>query len=228
VTQGAQDTRWSLIHDAARGEAAARTAFARAYEPVIRAYLGARWRGSPLVGEIDDAVQEVFVDCFKDAGALERVDPARGPGFRAFLRGVVRNVALRAERSGARRKARPGSAAFDADRVATDEDALSTVFDRAWAKAVVRQAAALQVEHARAKGDGALRRVELLRLRFEEGLPVRTIADRWGAEPTDVHRAYARARREFEVALREVVTGVHPGSKEEVRAECLRILRALA
>lgn len=228
VTQDAEPTRWSLIRDAARGEAAARATFARAYEPVVRAYLGARWRGTPFVDEIDDAVQEVFVDCFKDDGALERADPARGPSFRAFLSGVARNVALRAERAGARRRARPGAQAFDGDRMPADEEALSTVFDRAWAQAVVRQAGTLQVERARTKGDGALRRVELLRLRFEEGLPIRSIAARWGAQPTEVHRAYARARREFEAALREIVAGVHPGSKEEIRAECLRVLATLA
>lgn len=41
-------TRWTLIRDAAEGVPAARDEFARRYESVIRAYLGARWRGSPL------------------------------------------------------------------------------------------------------------------------------------------------------------------------------------
>src|SRR5262249_31943650 len=44
---------------------------------------------------------------------------------------------------------------------------------------------------------------ELLRLRFEEPLPRRALAARWGVPAAGVHRAYARARQEFRAALLE-------------------------
>jgi len=217
-------THWSTILDAARGEREARDRFARRYEGVVRSYLAARWRGTPLVSDVDDATQEVFVDCFRDAGALERLDPARAPSFRAFLRGVVRNVALRTERNRARQKGRPGAAPFEADRLPADDDGLSTVFDRAWARSLLALAAERQKDLAREQGDEALRRVELLELRFDDGLPIRDIAKQWGVDTTRLHREYARARREFGRALQAVVAEHHPGSREEVRAECLCLL----
>ncbi len=49
------------------------------------------------------------------------------------------------------------------------------------------------------KSTGALavRHVELLRLRFEENLPIREIARRWATDPANVHKSYALARRSF-------------------------------
>ncbi|MCK6461756.1 MAG: sigma-70 family RNA polymerase sigma factor, partial [Planctomycetes bacterium] len=86
-------TRWTIIRAAAAGSVPDRAEFARRYASVIRSYLGARWRNGPLLDEIDDAAQEVFVQCFRPAGALEGVDAERSGGFRAYLLGVVRNVA---------------------------------------------------------------------------------------------------------------------------------------
>ena len=65
-------TCWTLIHDAADGNANARDQFARLYDPVIRAYLGNRWKHS--LHSVDDAVQDVFVELFKPGGALGKVD----------------------------------------------------------------------------------------------------------------------------------------------------------
>ena len=70
-------------------------------------------------------------------------------------------------------------------------------------------------------------RVELLRLRFHEGLPIREIARRWGTAAEVLHHEYARARQEFEAALREVVAFHHPGSPEEVEQECSNLLARL-
>ena len=57
-------TRWTIIRGAAEGKPLDRAEFARRYAAIVRAYLGARWRHSPLLREIDDAAQEVFVTCF--------------------------------------------------------------------------------------------------------------------------------------------------------------------
>jgi len=92
-----ESTCWTVIQAAAAGNAEERGRFARHYERAIRAYLGARWRGSRLLPQVDDAVQEVFVECFKCGGVLDRADQKRSGGFRPFLYGVVRNVARRLE-----------------------------------------------------------------------------------------------------------------------------------
>lgn len=167
------------------------------------------------MSEIDDAAQEVFIDCFK--GALERADPARP--FRAFLYGVVRNIARRAEHARVRRGL-PLHSSFDRPAA---EGSLSDVFDRAWAKALVKHAVHLQRE--RAKGnERAETRVEILRLRFEENLPIRAIAERWGGDPAHIHREYATARKEFQKALRDVVAEHQPDDPGTVDRECRRLI----
>ena len=169
-------TRWSLIRGAAEGRAPDREAFAERYESVIRTYLGARWRGAPISQEIDDAAQEVFVECFRPGGALGRA--AGETAFRGFLYGVVRNVARRIEERRARRGVQPGSH-LDLAEVEAREEPLSHVFDKAWARALVLQAGLLHAERAKANGEEGRRRVEILRLRFKEGKPIRKIAELW-------------------------------------------------
>jgi RNA polymerase sigma-70 factor (ECF subfamily) len=215
-----ESTCWTVIRAAAAGSLADREQLARRYLSVVRAYLAARWRGSALLGELGDAVQEVFVECFRRGGALEAAGAGRVPSFRAFLYGVVRNVARRFET----RPARPGPLP---DEIA-DEESQSRLFDRAWAQAIMAEAARLQRERAVERGPEALQRVELLRLRFEEDLPIRTIAERWGADPAAVHHAYALARKEFRAALLEVVAFHHPGSSEALQQEATGLLKALA
>ena len=212
-----------MIRGAARGRAEDRTAFAARYERVVRAYLGARWRGSPLLGELEDAVQDAFEDCLRPGGALERADANRG-AFRAFLYGVVRNVALRHERTWAQAADRLDSS-FEP---ATDEPSLAEAFDRAWAHALLRDAARLQRD--RARGDPrAERRVDLMRLRFRDGLPIREIAAAWGEEPRIVHQEYATARREFREALRSTVAFHRPGgTPAELEQECRRLAELFA
>src|SRR5262249_42645074 len=139
---GAEDsTCWTLLRDAAAGGEAPRAEFAARYAPVVRAYLAARWRGSKLLPELDDTVQEVFIECLRDGGLLDRARADRPGGFRAFLYGAVRNVARRAEALRARQLAREPMNAIDLEGIPDDEEALSRIYDRAWAKAIVREAA---------------------------------------------------------------------------------------
>lgn len=219
-----ESTRWTLIRAAAEGDEGARSEFARCYTSVVRAYLGARWRRTPLAGEIDDAVQEVFVDCLRAGGPLGRADPDRAGGFRAFLYGVVKNIARRFEEGRRKDREVPAGSRFDLDAVEGREEHLSEVFDRAWASLLLQEAADLQADRAREKGEEAERRVELLCLRFEDGLPVREIARRWGVDTTWVHRQYARAKDEFKRALREVIRDHQGGTRENIEEECGRLL----
>jgi len=143
------ETCWDTVKGAAEGRADARHEFARTYLPIVRAYLGARWRGTGYIGHLEDAAQDVFVDCFKERGALDRADPNRGARFRTFLFAVVRNVALRHEERRARRREEQQETGFG-ERVAADDEALSQVFDRAWAQALMRRAMDRQASDAEA------------------------------------------------------------------------------
>ena len=216
-----ESTCWTVIRAAAAGSPAERAELARRYLDVVRAYLAARWRGSALLPECDDAVQEVFVECFRQGGALEAAGDGRVPSFRAFLYGVVRNVARRFEH-------RPVRAAAPPPDIAVDEFSLSRLFERTWGEAIMAGAAELQRKLAAERGPEAVQRVELLRLRFEDNLPIRTIAEHWGVPAAGLHHAYALARQEFKAALLEVVAFHHPGSPADVEQEAASLLAALS
>jgi RNA polymerase sigma factor (sigma-70 family) len=216
-------TWWIEIAAAGRGEARARDGLTARYLPMVRAYFGRRWQAPALREQADDAVQEAFLELFRAGGALERVDPGRSGGFRAYLAGVLRHVALRFEERWARARARAGPT--DAvESVLDDETTLSAVLDREWARALAREAGARMADLAARADEAAVRRVELLRLRFRDGLPIRTIAARWGMDAARLHHEYARARTEFLGALRAVIAERQGGTAAEVEAAC----RALA
>jgi RNA polymerase sigma factor (sigma-70 family) len=219
------ETCWTVIARAARGEALARSVFTRSYLRLIRAYLVERWRRGPLADQIDDAVQDVFLECFRTGNALGRAGPEHG-SFRSFLLAVVRNVARRAEEKHARhgREEPTGSAVGE---LPSQESRLSAVFDRHWAETLMRDAARLQHERALTADQGARLRVELLKLRFREGLPIRDIAARWDMDVAVVHRAYAKARAEFHSCLREVVAFHAVRTEADCDAECKRVLDLL-
>ena len=215
-------TQWTIIRAAADGSVSARSEFARRYESVIRAYLAARWKSGPLRAEVDDAAQEVFVRILRPDGPLDRADPTRPGGFRAFLYGVVRNVARSIERTRAQQRRRHSEADLDALHV--DESTLSKVFDRAWAQALLRDAALLQLTRARVKGDDAVLRHRLLATRYGENLPIREIAARWKLDAAFLHREYPKAREEFKRALMDVIREQQGGAPESVEKECARLL----
>jgi RNA polymerase sigma factor (sigma-70 family) len=223
----ADSTCWTLIQAAAAGSRSDREQLALRYSPVVRAYLGARWRASPLLGELDDAVQEVFVECFRAGGILDRVEANRPGGFRAFLYGVLRNIALRFESSRAQGRERVAPSAVDLASLEESDPTLSHVFDRAWAAALLREAGDRNAARARTAGDAAMRRIELLRLRFQDDLPIREIARLWGADAAELHHEYATARQEFKEALLEVVAFHRPGTKGDIERECADLLSLL-
>lgn len=223
AVHSSDSTRWTIIRGASEGDALDRAEFVRRYASVIRSYLQARWRAGPLLGEIDDAAQEVFVACFEPDGPLTRADPLRPGGFRAYLYGIVRNVARGIERQRGKGRELPPGAGIEFAAVPAREESLSKVFDRAWAVSLLRLAA--EGQQAAARGDErAERRVEMLHLRFHDDLPIRTIAERWGVEAAFLHEEYRTARREFLTALRAVVRDHHGGPSAGIDAECARLL----
>jgi RNA polymerase sigma-70 factor (ECF subfamily) len=93
---------------------------------------------------------------------------------------------------------------------------------------MVARAADRQRAWAVSAGPAALRRVEILQLRFGEDLPIRDIAARLD-EPADrVHREYAKAREEFKQALRAELALHGQGTAADVERECQDLLAALA
>jgi RNA polymerase sigma-70 factor (ECF subfamily) len=222
-----ESTCWTVIQAAAAGGREQRESFARRYAPVVRSYLAARWQGTSLLRELEDAAQEVFVECFKDGGVLDRADRTRPNGFRPFLYSVVRNVALRVEDRAVRRREEQPAAEMGEDVLGEYEARLSAIFDRAWAQSMVREAVALQARLAREAGGNRLRRVEILHLRFYEGMKIREIAALWKEDAAALHREYRRARFDFQDALSEIVAFHHPGSPDEIAEESAGLLALL-
>ena len=184
-----------------------------------------RWKGHRLLSDVDDTCQEVFLELLKDGGPLQRADRKYSGGFRAFLLGVIRNVARRTEQ---RYLGKPLVKVEDLGEVNADETSLSRAFDRAWAVGMVREAATRQEEAAKQDGNDAVRRVQMLRLRFHEGLPVREIASRWQVDSAMLHRELSKAKREFLHVLREVVGAHNPGALPgEVDRDCQELLNLL-
>lgn len=217
-----------MVRAAAAGEPRAARVFAETYLGIVRAFLVGRWRGSGLLGMVDDAVQEVFLDLFRSGGALARLDPERAPGFRAFLFGIARKVALRYEERAAHSWVRRGPAPTPLESLPAEQQTMSRQFDVAWAQRMVARAAERQRAWAEAAGPEAMRRVEILEMRFTEGLPVRAIAKRVGESPERIHREYAKAREEFKQALRAEVALHATGTSADVERECLDIVALLS
>ncbi|MCA8964898.1 MAG: sigma-70 family RNA polymerase sigma factor, partial [Planctomycetes bacterium] len=154
------DTCWTVLRAASTGDPDARSTFARHYEPTIRLFLATRWRSRALAAEVADATQEVFVECLKPGGVLERADANRGD-FRALLGAVTRNIARRFEaRAVERGRVRPEDSAW-LQHVADDDAGQATVFDRSWARALVEEATARYRDLAAKDGEAGRRRVEL-------------------------------------------------------------------
>lgn len=232
-----ESTCWSLIQNAAEGEQNARETFARLYQSVVLGFLKSRWAGTRDAFDLDDAIQDVFIDCFKPNGALQRWQSGRDGGFRGYLYGVVRNVALRHEEK--RRKMLPLDFDFEADQTSAE-----SAFDRAWARSLMKEASRDMAESAKiADGNAtdqipsdqtphgdmtemgrAMRRVQLLKERFNKNRPIREIASEWQVDPAWLHHEYATARQEFRAALLRVIAFHDPHSTRDEQERTLKNL----
>ncbi len=219
-------TCWTLIHLAAEGSQEHRNTFGQRYLPLVRAYFGHRWRGWPIAREVNDAAQDVFVECFRDGGVLARAQPEEG-AFQAFLLGTAKNVARRyEERVVESREQSPDQTAFLQNQPSR-ETQYSTFFDRRWAESIMADARQLMERKAIEEGADARRRLEIMQLHFDDDLPMREIAARWGEEPRQIHDAFARARREFYRCLRDTVALHGGGDGKAIETECRKLLQML-
>lgn len=194
-------TSWTLIHSAAVGDRSAREEFVKRYLPLVRNYLRARWRESDLYCEVDDTTQEVLLQCLRPGGGLSSIDRLRNRDFRAYLYGIIRNVARMTERKELR--TREVGSGLEADP-APDDSGLSRVFDREWSRAMICEAVELQRTRLEGSPPGQ-HRLELLRLRYEDEISIQKIADRLGQPAHAVQRELVRAHDEFRSTLVEVL-----------------------
>jgi len=234
-------TCWTVLRGAAKGDPSFRTEFARLYEPVIRKFLQIRWAARPNRFDLDDAVQDVFLDCLKPDGALQRLEVGYPNGFRGYLFGITRNVARRQEQ---RRHLEP-LPDYDLE---DEQTGAETAFDRAWARTMMKEAVrvmtetaqrvdAASVHHGQSKPlpnsaqvdlrARASLRVELLRLRFQENLPIREIAQAWHVETAWLHHEYATARAEFHAALLQLIAFHNPSATNAENQQACRELLAM-
>lgn len=221
------DTCWTVLRAAASGDTAARSTFARSYAGPIRAYLQRRWQGQTLLLEIEDATQEAFVESLKPGGALDSAAPHRGD-FRSLLYGVVRNVARRFEERAAKANERRSGQSVFLDDLPHQAEALSQVFDRAWARSLLCEAVLHHQQESEQGGTDARRRFRVMRMRHDEGLAIREIARTLGVpDVATIHNDYRQARRVFAAHLRLVV-GRHTGTEgSAVDRECRRLTELL-
>jgi RNA polymerase sigma factor (sigma-70 family) len=221
-------TAWAVIEAAASGDAAARNAFLESYEPGIRSLLRMRWLNSAHREHIDDAVQDVLLECFKHGGILEKAEQRETNNFRVFLKTVVRHVAGRYEQRQQRTRKRHRSRALEEAEHAAQQTAASRILDREWAREVLRAAAAEQARWAKDVSAAARLRVDILRLRFEDGKPVRDIAAELELEPAYVHHQFAKAKHDFHRALLRVLRSRRPGVEDEqLEDECRQLISLL-
>jgi RNA polymerase sigma-70 factor (ECF subfamily) len=220
-------TSWSIILGAAARRPADQERFARLYTPMIKAYLAARWRVPVEHEDVGDASQEVLLQCFRQHGALDSVEPGHESGFRAFLYGVTRNVAAMTERKWARTRESQASHSAVFERV-DDDLSLSHVFDRAWAEVIVREARALLQRRALMRGGTAVLRARALELRYQGALPPREIAPRLGLEVKQVYRLLEDGQVDFQEALLDVMAlQVPSASRTELESKCSELLMLL-
>lgn len=217
-------TCWDLLAGAAAGDRKEEDDFCERYRPLIANFLGRRWRMRLAAQDIEDAVQETLMECVKEGGVLARVDRSSTRSFRAFLYGVTTNVARRFEER-AQRAGRLQAEPLPPSKLAPAEVLdPREAFDRAWAAGVLSQARRLLEERARGADADSRRRCELLDLRFNEGLPIRTIAARWDVPAESLHREYAKARVEFKDALEETLRFENQNAPLDLDAELRELL----
>ncbi len=220
-----ETTCWTLVLGAAGGDREDRDAFVRRYEPVLSAYLAARWKTSSEGEEVKEGAQEVFLQCFRVGGALERLDDSRPGGFRAFLYGIARNVASEVEKK--RKRHRAGEIVEEVLESESRDESPARAFDAAWARMLTHEARELL--ERRAEGSVAAgRRLRALDLCYGRGLPSRDIATEMGLTPEQVYPLLSSARKEFRGAFLEVLATYYPAaSKQDLEEQAAETLAAL-
>lgn len=189
---------------------------------MVRIELAAQLRRAVDDPDVEDAVQEVLLECLKAGGALERASEAKCTRFRAYLGGITRNVGLRHLRV---RKNQP-SALEETEFVSDSSPDVEANLNAAWSQAVLGEAMALLVRES-CLAETARLRLRVLQLRHQEGLKAAQVAEMLGISATRVHHLTSEAKNEYRLALLSVVSQQNPGlGRAEIEAECVALLQA--
>lgn len=142
-------TRWSLVRQAAEGDAEGRTALDRlchTYRPPVLAYVRAHYRSE----EAEDLTQAFFAHLL-EARLAQRADRERGL-FRAFLLAALKNfIATRLTHERTQRRGGGVQHVEMDERISDHGAAPDEAFEAEWARTVLREAlASLQREAAQA------------------------------------------------------------------------------
>jgi RNA polymerase sigma-70 factor (ECF subfamily) len=224
-----ESTAWDVIDAAAAGDQSARASFVEHYRPGIRKLLQARWINAADRENLDDAVQDVLVECLKTGGVLDKAEQRPTTDFRSFLKTVVRHVAGRYEYRRNRTRALHSDRTLNEGEHAAQPSTASRKLDRDWARELLRATAAEQARRAQQLGAAARLRVDILRLRFEAGKSMRDIAKVLELDPAYVHHQFAKAKQDFHRALLRVLKTRRPGADDvELERECRELIGLLA
>jgi RNA polymerase sigma-70 factor (ECF subfamily) len=136
-----ESTCWTVIRAAAAGSTSDRDELARRYLGAVQAYLSARWRGSALRDDLDDATLEVFIDSFRQGGAVEVAGPTGCPTIApASMGSSAKSLA------GSRAGPNVRQALCRKSRRMTSANPVSSTAP--WAQAIMAEAARLQRQRA--------------------------------------------------------------------------------
>jgi hypothetical protein len=158
------DTRWSLIERAALHDRVAVGSFIAAYEPVLLTYLVHICRFSEENAR--ETLQAFFVDRILDGKLLEKADRHRGR-LRSLLFTALKNYLAdrrRHEKAGIRESEGGPPIPLDGMEEKLGAEAGPDVFDRLWARQIIRLA--LQEARAETESAGQARYWSLFEARF--------------------------------------------------------------
>ena len=221
-----ESTRFMTLR-AAGGDPSAHAAFAKRFLPEARRLLAARWTGGPFEQEVDDAVQEVFVEVLRPRGALRRVDRDHEGSIRSYFATVVRHVALRIEKGRVSRYREQRVGEFGSGLYPDLREEPVRSLERAWAEHLLAEAWRELARGAGDRGGSRPDRVQLLRWRYESGRSMRELASVSGAATDTIYAELRQARRNFSASLRAVVARLEPESGDRLEERCKELLVAL-
>lgn len=217
-------TSWHLVGLAGTDTDLARREFALRYEKFVRRVLAKRWLGTVFRHDFDDAVQEVFFECFKPGGVIEKADVNRGGSFRSLLYQVAFHVAARFERTRRQQHLREGADDWLGELPSQDLSGFEAV-TREEVTDLVREALRRMLQHH----DPDIRsRGQLLERRTCQNERINVIADGDPELAKRLHREHSKAKMEWKQYLVDVVQSEYRVPEHEAHAIVADLLSAFA
>ena len=208
-------TSWVLVGLAGTDEDLAQREFALRYEKFVRRILAKRWLGTVFRTYFDDAIQEVFVECFKPNGVIEKANAQNGNSFRTYLFQVASHVAARFERTHQRQQSIASTNDDHLDDLSSQAMSAYDLVTREEVADLVREALHRMTHHYNPE---VRKRGQLLDRHTCQGEKIIAIADGNPDLAEQLHRDHTKAKREWKSFLVEVVQSEYrvPGNEAQV------------